>query len=143
MKRTIDLTEGRDFSTREIRQNFIDALSVLMKNPKFPWSIFTGEWEEMKSDQDLVEKYRYLFPTGSVRDIKSHKKYQHFEDGSTCDCCGNPIKFSVFGDRLCKNCNEHLYKSVEGRKSWALRTEMIPEDFLAVYLNTRSNKEWA
>ncbi|MED3629138.1 hypothetical protein P4478_19550 [Bacillus subtilis] len=110
MKRTVDLTENREFM-KIGNSRSKSLLQRYLKKRIYPWSI-----EAEVRQSDLYSNGLLLTGNGSERE--KQKETAAFE--KTCHCCGTWDSFhmTITKSTLCKSCEEMLDHSVVGNVPW-------------------------
>jgi len=108
MKRSVDLTENRVFTTGSTPFNNDRIAEMLMRlikaETRFPWS------KILKGFSNLSDySYRALILTGNKKDIERKKDGQKYDNGDTCERCGFdftklPWNKRTFNYGLCRSC---------------------------------------
>ena len=114
MKRNIDLTENRFFSSSPFRS----ILSLFkITGEKYPWNIQTLG---IKSDDDLdLEHQRNaIIAVGNKATREQIKEYRKMENPNYCDCCGRRMNLKPWDRELgiCHKCDSHYKKESEKGK---------------------------
>lgn len=110
MKRTVDLTENREFMKIGSNQSK-PLLQRYLKKRIYPWSI-----EAVVRQSDLYSNGLLL--TGNGFEREKQKETAAFE--KTCHCCGKWDSFhmTITKSTLCKSCEGMLDHSVVGNVPW-------------------------
>lgn len=126
MKRNVDLTESRFFSSNN-RFNDI-SISVLtlgiITGEKFPWNT---NIEELKSDGDFDMDYqrKAIIAVGDKAIRAKVKGYRQMDSLDYCDCCGKRMNLKPWDWEIgvCHKCNQYYEKDVD-RCKWRKKEEM-------------------
>lgn len=89
MKRNVDLTESRFFSSN----NWFNDISMsvltlgIITGEKFPWNAYI---KEIKSDDDfnMDHQMKAIIAVGDKATRSKVKKYRQMDSLDYCDCCG-------------------------------------------------------
>lgn len=123
MKRNIDLTENRIFSSNNIGFNSITI--GFITGEKFPWNVFL---ERLKSEDelDLEHQRNSILAVGNKETRAKIKFYREMDSLDYCDCCGKRMNLKPWDKEigLCHGCNNHLSKE-DDKCIWRKRTKEI------------------
>lgn len=111
MKRTVDLTENREFMNIGRNQSK-SLLQRYLKKRIYPWSV------EAEVRQNDLYSSSSLLLTGNGSERGKQKETAAFE--KTCHCCGKWDSFhmTITKSTLCKSCEGMLDHSVVGNVPW-------------------------
>lgn len=99
MKNSIDLTENRDFNTRNLRKKKMREVLNDFSYDKFSNDLISRH-------QSTIEPYlsdKGAIYQGNKNERRSKKFADSFSDGICCDCCGRDI-YPYYHDTLCNDC---------------------------------------
>jgi hypothetical protein len=103
MKRNVDLTVNGDFQKKFSIGEINKLFSKNFMN--YPWSI---DKEELNFDKEIIY-------TGTKLDRRTKGKWDKFENGLQCECCGidlsNKPWLIKFG--LCFECNNRMERDMK------------------------------
>lgn len=87
MKRNVDLSENRMFTTPEEPTGLFKLLLDEIKVTK-PWD-FLHNYREVTNDKETFEfNSQSLFAIGNKKDRQNWKRNHAYDTGQICDCCG-------------------------------------------------------
>jgi len=102
MKRNVDLSESRMFTTPEPLTGLSKLIHDALKVTK-PWDFennprwYTGDMD------DFLFNSRTLFATGNKKDREYWKRNRAWDTGQICDCCGQDRGKKLWAKKRC-NC---------------------------------------
>ena len=104
MKRNVDLTENRFFSSNSIFQ-FNDAESIALI-----------------TDEDLNSQIDAIIAVGNRETRKAIQFYQQIFSADYCDCCGKRMNLKPWDKEfgICHKCNND-YSKEEDKCKWRIR----------------------
>lgn len=146
MKRNVDLTSNRMFSSRNTRQigsglPFLKLDTLLPGKDLgtlFPWSV--ERFKVVRSDDELSSGANHEIIITGDASTREHKRFWRAADaGDMCDCCGTDLNRKPW-DRhycLCSKCMSGLDITVE--KLWKYRDDLIDNstDRIVLEMNFR------
>ena len=108
MKRNVDLSENRMFTTPEEPTGLFKLLLDTIKVTK-PWD-FEHNPRKFTSDQDFgFINSRALFAVGNKKDRQIWKRNQAYNTDQICDCCGQNRGKKPWAKNSC-NCYSMIHK---------------------------------
>ena len=126
MKRNIDLTENRMFSS----DNWLTDMSIgvltlgLITGEKFPWN---AHITTIHSDDgfDLDRQRKNIIAVGDKVSRAKVKEYRQMDSLDYCDCCGIRMNLKPWDKEIgiCHKCNNH-YQKQEDKCKWRKKEEI-------------------
>lgn len=126
MKRNVDLTENRFFSSdnwfTDIAMGVL-TLGIITKE-KFPWN---AHLQQIRSDDDLDLEHqrKAIIAVGDKKMRAKVKEYRQMDSLDYCDCCGKQMNLKPW-DReigICHQCNNY-YQEQEDKCKWRKKEEI-------------------
>lgn len=106
MKRNVDLSESRMFTTPEQPTGLFKLLLDAIKVTK-PWD-FEHNPRKVTSDIDAEVSSRSPFAVGNKKDRKNWKRNHAYDTDQICDCCGQNRGKKPWAKNRC-NCYSMSY----------------------------------
>ncbi len=129
MKKNIDLTDNRIFSSRN---NSFD-IRILLGN----LANIVGV-QQIKDDYDLVNPDHEVYFTGNSTQRERKRYYQQDKSNELyCDCCGKQltyVPYREFNQALCKKCEKRYVNEEENNFK-------LPKKFRIPYYNIINSQE--
>ena len=126
MKRNVDLTENRFFSSNNwFNDVAIGRLTLgMITGERFPWNAYI---KEIKSDDnfDMDHQRKAIIAVGDKTTRAKVKEYRQMESLDYCDCCGTRMNLKPW-DReigICHKCNDY-YQKREDKCKWREKEEI-------------------
>lgn len=122
MKRNIDLTENRIFSSNNIGLRNINISFITRE--KFPWNVFLDRIKT-EDELDLEHQKNSIIAVGNKETRAKIQFYREMDSLDYCDCCGKRMNLKPW-DRefgICHSCNERLLKEEEDKCKWRKNTK--------------------
>lgn len=104
MKRNVDLSESRMFTTPEEPTGLFKLLLDTLNITK-PWDF---EHNPRKITSDRLFNYRSLFAVGNKKDRQNWKRNNAYDTGQICDYCGQDRGKKPWAKNRC-NCYSMSY----------------------------------
>lgn len=127
MKRNVDLTENRFFSSNnQFNDISIDVLTLgLIAGEKFPWNVHTREIKT-DDDLDLDHQRKSIIAVGNKKTRVKVKEYRQMDSLDYCDCCGIRMNLKPWDKEIgvCHKCDEY-YQKQEDKCKWRKKEEII------------------
>ena len=115
MKRNVDLTENRFFSSNVAP---IFSLTSLINEKEMPWTRFM---KKLTSDDDinLEHQRNAIIAVGNKETRAKVKFYREMDSFDYCDCCGKRMNLKPWDKEIgiCHQCNDYYLKD-EDRCKW-------------------------
>lgn len=127
MKRNVDLTENRFFSSNNRFNDIsIGVLTLgIITGEKFPWN---AHIREIKTDDDLDldHQRKSIIAVGNKKTRVKVKKYRQMDSLDYCDCCGIRMNLKPWDKEIgvCHKCDEY-YQKQEDKCKWRKKEEII------------------
>lgn len=125
MKRNVDLTENRFFSSNKFNDIAIGVLTLgIITGEKFPWN---AHIREIKSDDDLDldHQRKSIIAVGNKAMRAKVKEYRQMDSLDYCDCCGKRMNLKPWDLEIgvCHQCNDY-YQKQEDKCKWRKKEEI-------------------
>lgn len=126
MKRNVDLTENRFFSSNNWFNDIaIGVLTLgIITGEKFPWN---AHIREIKSDGDLDldHQRKSIIAVGNKAMRAKVKEYRQMDSLDYCDCCGKRMNLKPWDLEIgvCHQCNDY-YQKQEDKCKWRKKEEI-------------------
>lgn len=119
MKRNVDLTENRFFSSNNPFNDIsIGVLTAgIVTGEKFPWNAYI---EIIDPDNDLyTNQQKTIIIVGNKKTRAKIKEYRQMDSLDYCDCCGKRMNLKPWDLEIgvCHQCNDH-YTKQEDKCKW-------------------------
>ena len=102
MKRNVDLSESRMFTTPEAPTGLFKIIMDAIESIK-PWD-FENKPKKITSDSDFgAFNSRSLFAVGNKKDRQNWKRNKAYDTDQICDCCGQDRGKKLWAKNRC-NC---------------------------------------
>ena len=103
MKRNVDLTENRIFTTPEPLTGLAKLITDSLKVTK-PWD-FENITTQLTSDLELaiISEQRSVFAVGNKKQRQNWKRNHAYDTDEVCDCCGQSRGKKPWAKNYC-NC---------------------------------------
>ena len=126
MKRNVDLTENRFFSSdnwfADITMGVL-TLGIITKE-KFPWN---ARLQQIRSDDDLDldHQRKAIIAVGNKAMRAKVKEYRQMDSLDYCDCCGTRMNLKPWDREIgvCHKCNDY-YQKQEDKCKWRKEEEI-------------------
>ena len=135
MKRNVDLTESRIFSTAQTPSLLASIVKDLGKH-------YLWDYEHMKivqSDYDLTDYKSRLVLCGNASERQAQRFNYSLDSGDICECCGRPLTNKPWSRHycLCESCESRLEYNCQ--KTWRFQPERLwqSSDLLTREMNRR------
>ena len=121
MKRNIDLTENRMFSSNNWLSDIgISVLTAgLITGEKFPWNVHL---KQIHSDDDFDADHqrKAIIAVGNKKTRAKVKEYRQMDSLDYCDCCGIRMNLKPwdFEMGICHKCDDYYTKQEEDKCKW-------------------------
>ena len=125
MKRNIDLTENRFFSSTTWFNDIAMGVLTLgiLTGEKFPWN---AHLEQIHSDDDLDMDHqrKAIIAVGNKKTRAKVKEYRQMDSLDYCDCCGKRMNLKPWDLEIgiCHQCNDYYTK--EDKCKWRKKEEI-------------------
>lgn len=125
MKRNVDLTANRFFSST----NFFGDTGVLtigmITGEKFPWNAYAVIYTS-DDDMDMEHQRKAIIAVGDKAMRAKVKEYRHMDSLDYCDCCGIRMNLKPWDREIgvCHKCNSY-YMSQDDKCKWRNRIKII------------------
>ena len=135
MKRNVDLTESRIFSTAQTPSLLASIVKDFGKH-------YLWDYEHMKivqSDYDLTDYKSRLVLCGNASERQAQRFNYSLDSGDICECCGRPLTNKPWSRHycLCELCASRL--AYDCQKTWRFQPERLwqSSDLLTREMNRR------
>lgn len=126
MKRNVDLTENRFFSSNnwfnDIAMSML-TLGIITKE-KFPWN---AHLQQIRSDDDfdMDHQRKAILAVGNKAMRAKVKEYRQMDSLDYCDCCGKRMNLKPWDREIgvCRKCNDY-YQEQEDKCKWRKKEEI-------------------
>ena len=126
MKRNVDLTENRFFSSNnwfnDIAMGML-TLGIITKE-KFPWN---AHLQQIRSDDDfdMDHQRKAIIAVGNKAMRAKVKEYRQMDSLDYCDCCGKRMNLKPWDREIgvCRKCNDY-YQEQEDKCKWRKKEEI-------------------
>lgn len=131
MKRNVDLTENRLFSSNRVFNDISMGLLTfgVITKEKFPWNFYI---EQIRSEDefDLEHQRKGMIAVGNKKMRAEVKMYRQMDDINYCDCCGKRMNLKPWDLEvgICHKCNDYYQKEndkCKWRKKDVIRNAVI------------------
>ena len=126
MKRNVDLTENRFFSSDNWFTNIamgVLTLGIITKE-KFPWN---AHLKQIHSDDDFDADHqrKAIIAVGNKKTRAKVKEYRQMDSLDYCDCCGKRMNLKPWDWEMgiCHQCNNY-YQKQEDKCKWRKKEEI-------------------
>lgn len=126
MKRNVDLTENRFFSSNNwFNDVAIGVLTLgMITGEKFPWNAYI---KEIKSDDDfdMDHQRKAIIAVGDKTTRAKVKEYRQMDSLDYCDCCGTRMNLKPWDREIgvCHKCNDY-YQKQKDKCKWRKKEEI-------------------
>lgn len=126
MKRNVDLTENRFFSSNNWFNDIAMGMLTLgiVTKEKFPWN---AHLQQIRSDDDFDMDYqrKAIITVGNKAMRAKVKEYRQMDSLDYCDCCGKRMNLKPWDKEIgvCRKCNDY-YQEQEDKCKWRKKEEI-------------------